>query len=52
MSFNNDSGVQHAVPASSIQSSIPKSTITKRNTNAKKGVSNNMNMQLSLVPHC
>ena len=31
--------VQHAVPASSIQSSVPKSTITKRNVKHKKGVS-------------
>ena len=31
--------VQHAIPASSIHPSLPKSTITKRNIKAKKGVS-------------
>ncbi|CAK8683387.1 unnamed protein product [Clavelina lepadiformis] len=38
MSDNLIAPVQHAVPASSIQSSVPKSTITKRNVKAKKGL--------------
>ena len=36
---NNLEPVQHAIPASSIQSSVPKSTITKKNVKGKKGVS-------------
>ena len=39
MSFQSDVEVQHAIPASLIQSSVPKSIITKKNTKAKKGVS-------------
>ena len=39
MSFHGDAEVQHAIPASSIQSNIPKSIITKKNPKAKKGVS-------------
>nr|CAB3222750.1 ADP-ribosylation factor GTPase-activating protein 3-like [Phallusia mammillata] len=37
MSLSSDTTI-HAVPASSLQSSAPKSTITKRNAKAKKGL--------------